>query len=95
MIFLSGFVIRLDKHNLNLKFHEWFLILFGAFIVFLSFIDNFLKIIIQKGFQAYQQVLLNYIPSYYNWSLFFLGEAMFIFTFWLFYRRVKNKTNIR
>ncbi len=60
----------------------------GAFIIFLTYIWDYSKIIVKGGFlsdffnlpgnPAFQITVSSYAPEYYNWHLFALGEAIII-----------------
>jgi len=79
------------------NFCEWALVLSGAFLIFISFIWDYSKIIVTGGFlknfadlathREFQQVILSYIPKDYNWYLLIAGEILVFFGFFLFCKR--------
>jgi hypothetical protein len=91
------------KGNLTkIKIPEWTLILVGAFIIFCTFIWDYSKIIIKGGFLSdlfglannikFQSAILQYEPSFYNWYLFALSEALILAALIMIVRRVKSSS---
>ncbi len=90
MIFFSvGFILLKSKnHSLKIKSYQWSLIFFSSFLIFYSFIEDYLKILIQNefftnfwAFSSNEQLwkeLSEFKPIYYNWFLFALGEIVLI-----------------
>ncbi len=101
MILLAGCVVFLQEKGyiVKLKLHEWGLILLGGFIIFFTFIWDYSQIIIQGGFlssfltlannEHFQQIILRYEPTEYNWHLFALGEFFVLCALLLMLRRTK------
>ena len=85
---------------IKIKISEWALILVGAFIIFCTFIWNYLTIIIQGGFLPdlfglasnirFQNAILQYEPSFYNWYLFALGEVLVLVALIMIVKQVKS-----
>lgn len=69
----------------------------GAFVIFLTFIRDYSKIIIEGGFladfgrlaqdQAFQAALASYVPRHFPWTAFVLGEALLLAGATVLYRR--------
>jgi len=103
MIILSvGMIYFVEKEYIvKGNFYEGILVLLGAFLIFISFIWDYSKIVVTGGFlknfanlatnKEFQQVILNYIPRNYNWSLFIAGEILVFFGFTLFCKRRRKK----
>jgi hypothetical protein len=76
---------------------EWFFLIAGAFIVFLSFIWDYCRFFIQNiSAQEIQQKSFNdklfdlsvqYMPCKFPWLIFITGVLVLIYTFWIFYQR--------
>jgi len=106
MIALCFSIIYLQKKELlkKINLYECILMISGAFLIFISFIWDYSKIVIQGGFlkgffhlgsnPEFQQIISHYIPVHYNWGLFIVGEVLILCTFVLFYRKKPaNKEN--
>ncbi len=101
MILLAGCVVFLQEKGyiVKLKLYEWGLILLGVFIIFFTFIWDYSQIIIQGGFlssfltlannEHFQQIILRYEPTEYNWYLFALGEFFVLCALLSMLRRTK------
>ncbi len=102
MILFAGIIIYLQQvgYNVKIKLTQWVLILSGAFTIFYTFIWDFTRIIIQEGLlsdfwnladnEHFQQIISQYIPTYYNWYLFAFGEILILVALTLIYRRTKS-----
>jgi len=102
MIILAGCVLYFKGkgYSVSMTLHEWLLMLIGAFIIFCTFIWDYSKLIIKGGFisniltlgtnEAFEQVISQFVPTYYNWYLFIVGEIFIICSLWLFCRRLKK-----
>jgi len=89
------------KGNLmKVKISEWILILVGAFIIFCTFIWDYSTIIIQGGFLSdifglannikFQNVILQYEPSFYNWYFFALSEGLILAALIMIVKRMRS-----
>lgn len=76
------------------------LIGFGVFLIFLTYIWDSAKIILEGGFLSdisgllenpeYQKRISSYVPERYNWFLFALGELLIISGIFLVYKRTST-----
>lgn len=86
----SGFQFTVNKN-------EWWLLLCGALIVFLSFIWDYCKFIISySGKVSLTKLKLldiseSYTPSHFNWILFFSGVVVLLVAVYL----ISNRQNTR
>lgn len=90
MIALAYFVIASTENNINFKIKgiDWAFILVGAFLIFISFIWDFGKLLITSrvSFEelfasenfASLQVRLSVIPYRFQWILYTLGEILIL-----------------
>lgn len=90
MILLAAcIVIPQEKgFDVRIKLTEWGLIIGGAVIIFISFIWDHSRIIIQEGFleeyftlldnPRFLQVMAQYKPENFIWPLFILGEIIIL-----------------
>ncbi|MFO7843806.1 MAG: hypothetical protein R6V16_08350 [Bacteroidales bacterium] len=84
---------------------EWFLLIAGAFIVFLSFIWDYCRFLIQNiSMKEIQQksfsdklfdLSVHYMPFKFPWFIFLTGVLVLIFTFWFFYQRNQRQPETR
>ncbi|MCX6383996.1 MAG: hypothetical protein NTV16_05845 [Actinobacteria bacterium] len=92
-IFLYYYFNKYNLHTLSKL--EWSLLAVGAFIIFISFIFNYLKIIFEnfnlilKGISL-SLLVLNYIPQRFYWEIFTVGELITISSLFVISRRVKK-----
>lgn len=98
-----GLLILYLENNFKLKkinFYEWGLILAGGFMILLTFIWDYFKIIIQGGFisdffnllsnQGFIEIVSNYVPTHYAWGWFIAGELLILGSMGLLWRRVRD-----
>ncbi len=90
MIALAGCIVFFQEkgYTIIMKKTEWALLLFGAFVIFCTFIRDYSVLIIRKGFlteisaininERFLKVLAEYIPTRFNWFSFSVGEAFII-----------------
>lgn len=88
-------------YEVRINLTEWFLIITGAFLIFLTFIWDYMKIIIQNDFlselltitesEKFWQVIKGYVPVYYNWYLFGLGEILILSAIVSFLKKLKKR----
>lgn len=93
------FSVHMKGLNVRIKPPEWFLLLCGFFIIFISFIWSYVKLISEGGFiprihrlssdPQFHEIVSTYIPTSFNWPLFFSGEGLIISALVKFY--LKNK----
>jgi len=87
-------------YRVRINFLEWTLLLFGACIILITFLWEYLKIIIQGGFLSqiatlatdpyFKQVLAEHIPTSFSWHLFMIGEGLIIFFLIMFFWRTRK-----
>lgn len=90
MIVLSLCIVVLQEKGrlVKLKIHEWMMILLGAVVIFITFIWDYGRLIIEGGFlpqlwtlgynEAFLNIISEYVPTAYNWALFGLGELLIL-----------------
>lgn len=106
MIFLAVCIVYLQEkgYDVRVRSSRWVLIIVGAAIIFSTFIWDYAGIIIGGGFfsdfwtlttnEKFQGTVTKYVPTYYNWYLFAVGEIMILATILLTIKRAKAKTRI-
>ncbi|MBU3907385.1 MAG: hypothetical protein KKA64_04005 [Nanoarchaeota archaeon] len=99
MIFLALCILILQdkKKNNKLNLREWILLVLGALIIQYTFLYDFASLIIKNGLlsncfdlmsnQKFLTLIYSYIPVYYNWLIFSIGEAIILLFIFLFIRR--------
>jgi hypothetical protein len=99
MVIISGCILSFQQkgYSIRIRFLEWCLLFSGAFLIFLTFIWDYSKIIIQKGFilrllilrtdPYFQEIVSHYIPTDYQWPLFLAGESLILCSLVIFFRR--------
>jgi hypothetical protein len=102
MILLAACIVVLQAkgYDVHIKFIEWGLIIGGGMIIFISFIRDYSKIIVQEGLlekiltlsedQRFYQVMSQYQPVDFAWSLFIFGEILILFSVIMMVIRIKR-----
>ena len=82
---------------------EWILLVAGAAIIYYTYTVDFGMILLNghflKDFSAlpenpeFLQILTNWIPSFFSWTLFAFGYAIICFGIWLAIKRTAGKRN--
>ncbi len=91
MILLALLLISYNEKSVSLKLNskEWILFICGSFIVILSFIADCFSFI-----RAYEgtsiEAVSKFIPSCFNWLIFWAGEMIILTAIILFYIRAKR-----
>ncbi|MCX6741978.1 MAG: hypothetical protein NTX24_02260 [Candidatus Pacearchaeota archaeon] len=98
MIVLSFIIVNFSPKKIRKR--EWFLLILGSVIIFISFIWDHTFAIIKDGFiskfsnaflaKEFMNVIFTYIPSGYTWTAFLLGEVIALFGVYLIYRNAKK-----
>lgn len=85
MIWLSTNLLFLEEYSggVKVKITEWLLLFTGAGLIFISFIWDYLLLLIRAGFgtrfwnpaenQQFLNVAFSYCPDFFNWPVFLLG----------------------
>ncbi|MFH1352544.1 MAG: hypothetical protein ABIH68_03105 [bacterium] len=107
MIFMAGLIARAQNRSRGavISAAEWVFILLGAFVIFISFIYDFSKIIVAGGFlpgiltlatdAEFQKEVSAFVPAKYNWWLFFAGELLILCGLGNFYKRIISAPRAR
>lgn len=92
MIFMAVSIISLNEKGYEIKFNfiNWILIIIGALLIFISFIWDYSKMIIENNFlgdffnllnnEQFIKISSNYTPTRFNWLVFIIGEVIILFT---------------
>jgi len=106
MAAMSGVILFSSNHGVKVKFrwHEWLLVIFGALIIFYTYIRDYFNLLMQGGYLSdpanlsenlqFRAEVLNYIPTDYQWGIFALGACMTILSTILVWRRYQNRTGL-
>lgn len=90
MIVITAAVILVQERGIDVHLHrrEWIPLITGSVIVILSFMMDFLKYIYDGGNASNVWTLspkkdltneiIKYVPTYYNWWMFALGELIIV-----------------
>jgi hypothetical protein len=102
MILLSLLIIYYQEKgkHVTFSFFEWILLIFGSITTMISFMWDYIIYISKYGAEkaawtlSSDQDMFNevshYIPIYFNWWLFGLGEAMIMSAIILIYTRIRK-----
>ena len=105
MILLAMCIVYKQEkgYEVRLKFSGWTLIIVGAATIFSSFIWDYTGIIISGGFlsdywtlvtnEKFYDIVTKYIPAYYNWYMFAVGEILIVTAILLIIKRAKKNLN--
>lgn len=65
----------------KIKLYEWGLILLGATFIFVSFILDYFKLLLQSNFSLTEtnSILSGFVPTNFNWLLFGIGETLILY----------------
>jgi hypothetical protein len=101
MIVLTLFIIYyLEKgYNTRILAREWILLSVGSLVVIISFVWDYIQYIrsghTTKGMWTLGShdnlfdEIVNYVPTSYNWSLFWLGEVIILLGIFLYVKRIR------
>jgi hypothetical protein len=100
MIVISGCILSFQQkgYPIRIRFLEWVLLFSGAFLIFITFIWDYSKIIFQKSSvlglpissaSCFQETAARYIPTDYQWLFFLAGESLILCSVLIFFRRTK------
>ncbi|MBN2421137.1 hypothetical protein JXB27_02550 [Candidatus Woesearchaeota archaeon] len=89
----------IEKKNRKIKTTEWILLFAGGFVILYTFVidygalivgGNYLKDFLTLATNAeFSSIISSYVPSFYNWLLFWLGEISIIISISMFCFRKK------
>jgi hypothetical protein len=102
MIFGAFVILDFPGHKFTKK--QIILLALGGILIYASFVWNYSALFLKKGFVlkfsevAIEQEIITlastYIPDYFNWPLFILGEFLALLAIWLYYKE-KRKAKIK
>ncbi|MFH1957685.1 MAG: hypothetical protein ABIJ15_04340 [bacterium] len=105
MIFMAYLLVRGQSREVEISAAEWIFILLGAFVIFISFIYDFSKIIVAGGFlpgiltlatdAEFQKEVSVFVPVQYSWRLFAAGELLILCGLGNFYKRIISAPRAR
>src|SRR5512133_3473622 len=90
MIMLGGGVLIMEArgYRMRIKALEWFLCFAGAFAIFVTFIWDYSKIILQSGLlsqwrtlaedEHFRRIISTYKPVDFHWGWFITGEGLIL-----------------
>lgn len=102
MIVIAGSILYFQQNGFHVKIKilEWILLFLGGFIILITFIWDYSKIVIQGGFLShiatlgsdpyFQQGIAGHVPVYFNWYLFMIGEGFIISFLAVFFWRTRK-----
>jgi hypothetical protein len=102
MIIFSGFMFYYQSKGYSVRINvlEWSFMSLGALFIFVTFIWDYSKIIIQGEFLwrffslatdlHFTNIVIRYIPGTYNWPFFILGEFLIFCSLGLFVKRMTS-----
>jgi hypothetical protein len=95
MLVFSAMIIRFEVHKKSTKLigKEWFMLIGGSVIVFITFVWEYCRLLIINDATTYQQareLIAQHVPTTYNWLLFILGELLIIAAITSYYQRYKK-----
>lgn len=98
MIFLGWSIIAKGDQGkkVKIKMKEWILLVIGSLLILYTFLYDYGNLIMGGGFLSefftiashaeFQQIAGAYIPSYYPWWLFIIGEVLILYAIFSFSR---------
>ena len=103
MILLAACIVVLQEkgYEVRIKKCEWALIAGGGLIIFIAFIWDTTRFIIQKGYlgklltlphdQQFLQMMAQYQPVSFAWLVFILGEILILIAITLMMMTIRTK----
>jgi len=100
---LYGFVLNTFQHTgrrIRLKSREWFFLLAGSLVIFITFIRDYSSLLLKYLYQAgqgypweedFMRALTRYVPDHFYWIPFSAGELLIVISLFLIIARVKRK----
>lgn len=91
MILLTAVLIYYNDKEPSLKINnkEWLLFILGSFVVILSFVIDCFNFINSYPGEPLDAVAV-YVPSNFDWWIFWTGESLIIAAIFMFFVRAKN-----
>jgi len=81
---------------------DWVLMTGGALVILYSFIKDYIAFLLSEGLPIsiwalaknpnFQQIISEFVPTHYNWYLFFAGEILIILGMTLTFKRANFQT---
>jgi len=105
MILISILFVFLDEKGMVVKFElkELLIMVGGVFIIFVTFIWDYIVMIINGGFwshffslfenKQFRAISANYAPVFYNWYLFFIGVILILTSVLIIYNSYLKQKN--
>ena len=105
MIVLACFITMPEEEKINdaLKLKEWAFLSTGSIILIFSFVLDYFKHLLQEKATSSVWTLSSrdnlfnemkrYIPTHYNWLLFWIGEIFIAYSIILYAKRIYNSKN--
>ncbi|HNW97036.1 MAG TPA: hypothetical protein PKK00_01335 [Bacteroidales bacterium] len=102
MILLAFIIIHFTEKNGDAKInkYEWMLLITGSLVIIFSYTQEYMSYMLNKfsfaemlGISGKQEVInyaCNFIPKYFNWYIFCLGELMNLSAIYLFAKNNKK-----
>jgi len=99
MILFGCITVLLQQKGKNVKIRtiDWTFIISGAVVILYSFIRDYVAFLMSEGLPVniwalandpnFQQIISKFVPTHYNWYLFFAGEVLIILGMTLTFRR--------
>jgi hypothetical protein len=103
MIMIAGVILYFHGKGcpVRIEFRECMAVSAGTLAIFLAFVWDYSKIIIQGGFISellslgedprFQGIVSHYVPGRYNWQLFLIGEGLVLWFLMHFCNRLRSK----
>ena len=88
--------------SVKIKPVDWVLMIGGALVILYSFIKDYIAFLLSEGLPIsiwalaknpnFQQIISEFVPTHYNWYLFFAGEILIILGMTLTFKRANFQT---
>ncbi|PKP00775.1 MAG: hypothetical protein CVU14_06820 [Bacteroidetes bacterium HGW-Bacteroidetes-9] len=98
MMLFTAMVIYLQQkqHPVIIRWFDWAMIIAACLIILITFTYDYFSIILSSGTPANADGMLEqlkgYVPEYYNWFAFIIGEIILLYGFsFIFARNLKSK----
>jgi len=104
MIVFGCITVLLQQKGAHIKIKgvDWALFISGAVVIFYSFIKDYVTFLLSEGLPVniwalakdpnFQQIISKFVPTHYNWYLFFAGEILIVLGMTLTFKRAQQTT---
>ena len=94
MLFLAGIIFFYSAKNYSVTFSrlQLPLLISGSLLILISFVQDYAALAFTAPAEQLQNAVAHFVPQYFNWLLFCVGEAGILFALWDLSNRLKRSS---